>query len=150
MLEHVFILPMVALLCYGSYVDYKHRIVEHWLWVLVVIIGLLYSIYFYNLIIMISLLFFTIVIWGLPVLFTLGMGDLMLLIGINLFFNTVEELFMFSILLVFVWAGWTIFFKLWKKIKIDRKNFFKYEYPLVPAIAITYTIWFVGGPIFVW
>lgn len=148
MLEYIFIIPFAMLLCYGAYVDYEWHIVEHWMWVELICLGLCFSFIFSNVIILVSMVFFTLVIWGLPVLFTMGLGDLMVLIGINMFFSSIEEIFMFALLFIFIWFCWTIIFKLWKKIEINRKTFFTYDYPLVPAIAISYIIWF-GGIVFV-
>jgi len=140
----IFLLLSVVVLGYASWYDYKNKMVQTETIVLLIIFGLLYN--FTNNSNWVDVLGFVIlmaVLFGLPCLIGMGLGDLFLFIGLGLFFNDVLLFRWFLVaFLMFscVWTAWYVYrFSLLK----DKKELNRFEFPLVPVILFSFLVYVI-------
>jgi len=143
---NIFLLILVFfLLAYASYYDYKHLLIESEVVGLILLAGVVYA-FNYDLIQALSIFVFTVMIWSLPTIFGFGLGDFLLLIGLSLFLTNINSMWLFYTNLIVVWLVWTILMVYIQYKKGNRKPYdimFKFEYPLIPVIAISFYLWFM-------
>ncbi len=138
----ILLINVALLLIYGSWYDLKYKMVEHWLWITIVIIGII-NVGFFSAsqIDSLAVVFFTATVWGLPCFFTFGIGDFALIMGMAMFIPNVESMWMFFLIILIIWVAYTIVLMIQRKIILTRKAFFFKEYALVPVLAFSFYLW---------
>jgi len=140
MFEYSFVILACLILFKASKHDYKTKHVEVHTPFLILLCSFLYMIYSGNNIIdTIGIVFITAFIFALPTIFTFGFGDFLIFIGLAFFIDTTDAFSLFLGIFLVMWIVWTIY--LFNKLKVSKKQFWKIDYPLVPAIAISFYIW---------
>lgn len=143
MVEIIFLILGCLLLLYAGFYDFRHKMVESWLVGLLLFVGGLYLAFNQNFVDTMAVVFFTLVIWGMPTLFGFGLGDFLIFLGLSLFIPNVSNMWLFYAIFIICWVAWTIIMIVKEKKKWTLKNFYHYEYPLVPVIAVSFYIWLV-------
>ena len=142
MIEYLFLLIACAVLFRASKHDYKTHWVELATPFSISLCGFLYMIYSGNNIIdTIGVVIITAFIFAIPTLFSFGVGDFLIFVGLALFIDSSDAFSLFLGIFLVMWVLWTIY--LFHKFKVTKKEFLKIEYPLVPVIAMSFYIWIV-------
>lgn len=146
MLDLLIVGLLVALLGYASWFDYKNKLIEMWVVWLVLAFA---CIYFFtsggNAIETGAVLFFTAVIWGMPTLFGFGIGDFLLFMGLAVFIGTISGMWAFYGVFIVIWLFVSVVLMIKDRKKMNKRFFYYHEYPLIPVITASFTIWFIGG-----
>jgi hypothetical protein len=129
---------------YASRYDWEHRLVQWFIPVILILLGLLYvALGYADPMETLGVLIFTGFIFGLPTLFSFGIGDFLIFMGLAFFLKDQNSLFVFLFIFLAVWLIWTFFVMMkWRdKEKLTWRKITTKEYPLVPVILISFLIW---------
>jgi len=147
MFELVFLAITCFILFIASKHDYKTKTVELYTPFLLLLCSILYMIYSGNNIMdTIGVVILTAFIFALPSLFTFGLGDFLIFFSLAFFIDTTEAFYLFLGIFLVMWVVWTIY--IFNKNRVSKKQFWKVEYPLVPAITISFYVWIVYNLLF--
>jgi len=146
------ILEMILLTCagllllYAAWFDFKNKLVEYWVVVVLLVLGLIYLCFCQDIVETLAVLFFTVFIWGLPTFFGFGFGDFLLFVGLSFFIPDVGSMWLFYGVFLVIWIVWTFVFFVNEREKLSLRRMCSHEYPLVPVIMISFYVWIgLGG-----
>jgi hypothetical protein len=143
MIYTLFLMLLVtALLIYGSWYDLQHHMVEHWLWITIVVLGLINLVFFSaSQVESLAVVFFMATVWGLPCFFAFGLGDFALIMGMSMFIPNVDSMWIYIGIVITIWIAYTVILFLQKKIVLNKNAFFYHEYAFVPVLTLSFMIW---------
>lgn len=91
-----------------------------------------------------SVLFYLVIIFGLPTFFSsFGLGDFLVITGLWSFFGNLDNMWLFIILMMMVWLVALFFIIMTKHHEnLSLKTFlFKIKIPLIPVITFAFAFW---------
>jgi len=141
----VFLLLSVVVLVYASWYDYKNKMVQTETIVLLIMFGFLYN--FANDSNWFDVLGFVILmvmLFLIPCLVGMGLGDLFLFAGLGMFFNDVLLFRWFLIAFLVGSCIWTCWYVYRFNLLDDKKELKKFEFPLVPVILFAFLVYVVA------
>lgn len=150
MYHYISLIGATAILFYASLHDIETHTVQWFTPILLFASGISYMlIEQIPLIDVISILIFILFLFGLPCIFGMGIGDLLLFLGIGFFLRTISGVWLYILIFILCWTLWNIYMVViakWEgtlqsyRSAFSKETFFTLEYPLVPAIAIAFLV----------
>ncbi len=150
-LQSIILFIYIGLLFYVSKFDYDHMAVRYRDGILLVLLGIIFMIvsesYLNSFVCMVLL----IMIFGVPCLFGFGLGDLLVFISLAPFLSQ-ESIVLYLGVFFFIWIFWHIYLVRKNVIEghlqgirasFSKKNIMTLQYPLIPAILISFVCWMV-------
>jgi len=144
LLALVFLLLSVVVLGYSAWYDYKNKMVQTEVIVLLIIFGLLYNIFNNsNWFDVLGFVILMVMLFLIPCLVGMGLGDLFLFAGLGLFFDDVLLFRWFLIAFLVGSCVWTAWYVYKFNLLDDKKELKKFEFPLVPVILFSFLVYVV-------
>lgn len=139
MLPSILILATMGMLGYASLYDLKHKLIQFPVILLIYLFGIAYIFLnksdLFNVGITVLVM---VMLFGGAYVYGMGAGDMLLFIGLSLFFESMDDITTFMILFIVV-AVIVVIFYYWKKKEIrERNKLLKFEFPLVPVIFASF------------
>jgi hypothetical protein len=147
--EIVTVVLYLTVLFFVSRQDYSHMQIGLDGCILLVCLGLLYMVLSQTVFLGITMIILMVMVFGIPCMFGLGLGDLMVFISLAPFL-VLGNISMYLFLFFITWIFWHIILVYKNNDKgllqglrssLTKKAIMTQEYPLIPVVLISFIIW---------